>query len=71
MFWGPSDVQLTLELTGRAHNAATTQVSRMRAALFALRSNDLLAVVSLRTFCHQCLLSTNVANIIINNAVPP
>jgi hypothetical protein len=29
-------------LTGRAHNKTGIQVSRMKAALFALRSNDLL-----------------------------
>lgn len=33
---------ITVELTGRGHNETNIQVSRMKAALFALRSNDLL-----------------------------
>ena len=33
---------LTPELSGRAFNASSIQVSRMKAALFALRSNELL-----------------------------
>jgi len=32
----------TLELRGGAHNLETTQVSRMKAALFAVPSSDLL-----------------------------
>lgn len=33
---------LTLELRGGAHHLITTQVSRMKAALFAVPSSDLL-----------------------------
>jgi hypothetical protein len=36
---------LTPELTGRAFNVSSIQVSRMKATLFALRLNELLDVV--------------------------
>jgi hypothetical protein len=39
--------RLTLELTGRAFNVSSIQVLRMKAALFALRLNELLDTLRL------------------------